>query len=122
MDAAVSSFEQLFDVVKEKILDPSARPIPHFYYYGTLARKCQQKAHDPEFRSAIENSVQPLNIEIRRYANKYRELMRYLGEMEDGELVVSILIEGSIYKDVMNKITEAAQSGGIVGEVFDLGI
>ena len=62
-----------------------------------------------------------LNKEIRRYATTFHNMLAYLSDQgSDGEWVRSVLIDNSIYADIMDRIGEASEMDGYTQVAFSL--
>lgn len=123
LDHAVKNFESQVALLGQPVLGTSAERLPPMFAFGFLAQRCQklQAENKTTELKQLQRYAPSLNKEVCRYAQVYSQLEEFLGSAgEDGAWVRSVLLEGSVYQDVMSKIRDASGLDGVCGSVFSL--
>ena len=117
LDRAIDNIE-----AQLKILCPIIKvelEIPHYYGVGFIAKKIPALEKDGSVNLERLGSFAPaIRKEVERFESTYAKMIDYLDSADDGIWVKSIIVEGSVYSDLMDIIALAKREEGLIQKFF----
>ena len=111
LTSAAQNFQLVSGPITKQVFQRNLGTVSPIHSFGYFAN-CLEKTQGAKREALIEKLPkyeEALSKEVERYKIKYHEMIEFLSENEGGSSIKKILIDGSVYADVYEKILEAGR-------------